>query len=184
VIKAQTQMTLESFKPAIKYVMKNQGFLTRVIPLVSILLILFSLFPLIDSPGNFNIREHWIAALGIVFAFMPLWIRQVLINNFKHYPTYQQTINWNFARSKLQAQGPDISLEREWKDIDEIHVTPVGFLMYVHKKIFYWIPKSSFKSEKDFETVLKYIIAKGEYITFDKEVLPLVKRIRPNLELS
>ena len=72
-------------------------------------------------------------------------------------PQYRKTYCWTFNEQELQGEGEQSSFKTGWGQFAETVSTPDGFLLYPVKNIYYWIPRSGFSSDHDYEAAKRII---------------------------
>jgi len=80
--------------------------------------------------------------------------------NIRKSPYYGKTVSWQIEEHQMSAVTEGAAWSLTWDKILNSIATPEGLLAYTHKNMYYWFPKTAFRSDQDYEDV-KRIIARS-----------------------
>lgn len=96
--------------------------------------------------------------MGIHFLFS-YWILGIRFRrDIRKNPQYGKELKWSFFDDGFHLLANGSEMRADWSGFYETYVAPDGFLLYPQKGIYYWMPKSGFKSPEEasfVEAILK-----------------------------
>ena len=93
-----------------------------------------------------------------VFFVNPRNQRKQLLNSIRTSPNYNKQIEWIFDEAGIVSSGKGFESKSSWKTIYEVLVvTKSGLLIFPQDNLCYWIPKSAFETDEDYESAIQLI---------------------------
>ena len=94
---------------------------------------------------------------GTYFLLQPWILRVQHRRSISKSPYYGKTISWQIEEHQMSAVTEGAAWSLTWDKIHNTVATPEGLLVYPHKSLYYWFPRSAFHSEQDYEHVKRII---------------------------
>ncbi len=107
------------------------------------------------------------AFLFVVFAIYWLFLRRTatkwwVSRGFNKRPDANALVEWEISEEKIKSQCEGLaSSESQWKLFIKVVETNDGFLFYLQKNLFYWLPFSAFEQPEEIEKVKQFVKANG-----------------------
>ncbi len=162
-------MTIEVFRPAIKYNFKKKNSSLRIMYLLPVLMIFLGLVPYLLRPEEWHFADSWMILVGIAFLFFPLWVNYMVLSNLKKNPVFGTTVEWEIDEKGINGKGKGFTLSEDWELFFETHLTKLGILIYPQKQFFYWLPRAGFANENEYGQAINYLKAKSKNVTYSKD---------------
>jgi hypothetical protein len=136
-----------------------------MVNIIAVLLVAPSIFLLVVGAADFSAVVS--ALVLLAFAVYWLLLRKTVTNwwvgrGFDKRPDANALVEWTFSEEKIKAQCEGLaSSEFQWKLIINVVETNDGFLFYIHKNLFHWLPFSAFQEPEGIGGVREFVKSKG-----------------------
>lgn len=164
-ITASYTLDVASFAPSYRWNYRKRGKpALRVAILVLVAVVVGALIVFEAKHG----RAWWsltpilvIPCLVLIFGSkLRSWINDKAVRKM---PGYGETIVWQIREDGFENHLGKSGGFNTWEHIFESVTTPQGVLIYPQKDIFYWLPKTAFNSEADYNRFLDLLAAKTKH---------------------
>ncbi|EDY80438.1 hypothetical protein VDG1235_52 [Verrucomicrobiia bacterium DG1235] len=77
-------------------------------------------------------------------------------------PAINKQMVWRFKEDGFTQESELGNSKLKWSSVFQSYSTPIGFLIYPQKNLYYWIPRSGFSSHEDYDEVAKLLHTKTQ----------------------
>jgi hypothetical protein len=107
---------------------------------------------------------------GVVLVGLPLFAMAVFLlekriveRSVKSSPAFGSKVQYQFDENSFALQTPGTQSSSAWTQVLETKLTPDGALIYLQRLMFYWVPRTAFASETDYNRFREFISAKTNH---------------------
>ncbi len=164
-IKATTTVSDNEFRIFLKYhLIKEKVMVKYAIP--AILFIVVIIGAQFSRERAFN---GWVLVSVMVLLALPVFVKYLIFKGFRKNPSYNTIVNWEMDEIELRGSGVEFSLSLQWRFLYEAYVTSEGILLYPQRHMFYWIPRSGFESDSDFNRTVDLLSRRSRKLVISKD---------------
>lgn len=137
------------------------GWLNWLWPPVGVLLLIFGTI-IVREPAS---RGFGGVCIGTgVYCLLRKWIFGIQNRRgIRKSPYYRKAISWQIQEHQLSAETEGATWSVAWDNFYETLTTPDGLLLYPYKNMYYWLPKTAFGSEQDYEDAKRIIATASKH---------------------
>lgn len=118
--------------------------------------------------GIFDMRVFGLVAIAYVAVVIsevsrhPMWIERSARRMFSRHLDKDQAVKFEIDKQGIRSSTEGVGENNvEWADIERVMEAQDGFLVYLNKQLFLWIPRSSFRPKSDIKRFRKLCEANG-----------------------
>jgi len=99
-----------------------------------------------------------------VLTFVVLFLeRRMVERSVKSSPAFGSRVQYRFSEDAFALQTSGAQSSASWTQVLETKLTPAGALIYMQRLMFYWVPKTAFASEADYNRFLAILSDKTKH---------------------
>ena len=133
----------------------------RLVALGSMMLVATTLFV---QQGIFDTRilgfvaVAWIAVMISEVSRHPMWVERKARRLFDRHMSDRQRVRMTITDQGIESVTDGMGEgQAAWSDIERVLETPDGFLLYLSKQVFLWVPKRAFRPKTDLKRFIKMV---------------------------
>lgn len=163
-IEAKSQTTIQELLEARQWHWKKHGSLQYLWYVAGALIIFLGL--LLATSEN-RVFAIYLLVVGIYCISRKKILEYRFRKNMKSAPAIDKEIEWKINTDGFSQNSELGSTELAWCSVYQSYTTKNGFLLYPQKNIYFWLPRTGFKSDKDYEEADKIFKAKTKNKNID-----------------
>ena len=158
-IRNTSRSTIEEFLEARKWHWKKHGSLQYLWFVAGVLLLLFGGLGVATEDRVFPI---YLLIVGVYCISRKKILEYRFRRSMKTSPAIDKEVVWKLSMDGFTQESELGKSDLSWDSVYQSYSTKNGYLVYPQKNMYYWIPRSGFDSEDDFEEVDKILKEKTE----------------------
>ena len=167
-IRASYLWTVDEMVVAQKHHLRGQSQKVRWLRFVALGSMIFVLFMLLFRQGIFN----WGIAALVGLAYVGVLVNELMRHPkvversarrlFARHADQNKRVTFVIDETAVSATTEDVGESRTlWDNVQQVRETDDGFLLYLNKQLFLWIPRKAIQPQSDLERLRQIIAARG-----------------------
>lgn len=121
----------------------------------------FGILFLLAAIVSFNHLENEVFLQSIfvclLFFGIYFWVRYQTRKGIRKLPSLGHDILWQFDENNVSATTQGGHFSQKWASMADSIISETGILVYPQDTAFYWLPKTAFSSQQDFDQLKQYV---------------------------